>query len=60
MPRLLSCCTWSFISEMSGVMTMQSPSRISAGTWKQMLFPPPVGISANVSRPPRMLSMTSL
>gem|GEM_PF-5672649 len=43
--------TWSFINEMMGVTTKVSPSRIIPGTWKVMLFPPPVGISPNVSFP---------
>ena len=32
-------------------MSRQSPSLASAGTWKVMDFPPPVGISPKVSRP---------
>ena len=43
----------------NGVMTRQSPSLASAGTWKVMDFPPPVGISPKVSRPSVMLLMIS-
>ncbi len=43
--------TWSFIRAMSGVTTMQSPSRVIVGTWYVSDLPPPVGISASVSRP---------
>ena len=41
--------TWSFISAMSGVITKQVPSIMSAGTWNVMLLPPPVGMRPRVS-----------
>ena len=40
-------------------MTRQTPSVAMAGTWKVMLFPPPVGMSPRVSRPSPMLRMMS-
>ncbi len=51
--------TWSFISAMSGVTTMHVPSFASAGTWKVIDLPPPVGIRPRVSLPLPMLSMMS-
>ena len=59
MPFFLRCATWSFINAMSGVMTMHTPSMASAGTWKVMLLPPPVGMRPRVSLPWQMLSMMS-
>ena len=41
------------------LITRQIPGFANAGTWKVMDLPPPVGISANVSCPDRMLSITS-
>ena len=58
-PRFFRFCTWSFMRAINGVMTRQSPSLASAGTWKVMDFPPPVGISPKVSRPSVMLLMIS-
>ena len=37
--------------EISGEMTSVMPESISAGIWKQMDFPAPVGMMATVSRP---------
>ena len=51
--------TWSFIRAMRGEITMQIPSVIRAGTWKQTLLPPPVGSMASVSRPSRTEFMIS-
>ena len=51
MPLALRAATWSCMSEMSGETTMVNPPRTSAGSWKQMDFPPPVGRTARVSRP---------
>ena len=48
-PLATSVSTWSFISEMSGETTMAVPSIIKAGIWKQMDFPPPVGMSTSAS-----------
>ena len=59
MPFACSASTWSFIREMRGDMTMAVPSVISAGSWKQMDFPPPVGMSASVSFFCRMVEMIS-
>ena len=59
MPLLRRWSTWSFISEIRGVMTRHTPSIASAGTWKVIDFPPPVGISPRVSFPAPMLSMIS-
>ena len=59
MPRRRRASTWSFIRAMRGVMTRQTPSVAMAGTWKVMLFPPPVGMSPRVSRPSPMLRMMS-
>ena len=59
MPLRRRLNTWSFIRAISGVMTIHVPSMASAGTWKVMLLPPPVGISPNVSCPLLMLSMIS-
>ena len=42
---------WSRISPMSGEMTTVTPSRHSAGNWKQRDFPPPVGMIASLLRP---------
>jgi hypothetical protein len=44
---------------MSGETTTVTPSRMSAGNWKQSDLPPPVGITTTVSRPSRMDSTTS-
>ena len=57
MPRFCRCITWSFIRDISGVMTIQTPSWAKAGTWKVMDLPPPVGIRPKVSLPESMLSM---
>src|SRR5437764_763499 len=35
----------------NGLITRHIPSLIIAGTWKQIDFPPPVGINARVSWP---------
>ena len=39
---------------------MVSPPRTSAGIWKQIDFPPPVGRTARVSRPCRIERMTGI
>ena len=59
MESLRRCSTWSFIRDMSGVMTMHTPSIARAGTWNVMDLPPPVGISPRVSCPDPMLSIIS-
>ena len=59
MPLARRLRTWSFIKAMSGVMTRHKPGRASAGTWKVMDLPPPVGISPSVSFPLPMLRMMS-
>ena len=58
-PRFCRFFTWSFIKATSGLITRQIPGIANAGTWKVIDLPPPVGISANVSCPDRILSMTS-
>jgi hypothetical protein len=55
MPRASRLSTWSFISDWRGEMTTVSafsfsPAR-SAGTWKVMDLPPPVGKTASSERP---------
>jgi len=60
MLRSLRCSTWSRISAMSGVTTRHTPVWHSAGTWKHIDFPPPVGMSPRVSRLSRMLLMMSV
>lgn len=51
MSRFFRLATWSFIKAIKGDTTMQTPSIQSAGTWKQMDLPPPVGSKANASLP---------
>src|SRR5262249_16630657 len=51
--------TWSFMREMSGLTTTVIPSKASAVSWKQRLFPEPVGMTTSVSRPPRAESTAS-
>ena len=50
-PSWRSAATWSSISAISGEITTAVPGRHSAGTWKQMLLPPPVGASTSASPP---------
>lgn len=57
MPLRRRLATWSFIRAMSGVTTTQTPSAASAGTWKVMDLPPPVGMRPSVSWPLPMLCM---
>ena len=47
--------TWFFISAIKGEMTIAVPGMTRAGSWKQRDFPPPVGMSTNVSFPSRRL-----
>ena len=50
-PFFFKLSTWSFINAIRGETTIQIPSCAKVGTWKQMDFPPPVGIIANASFP---------
>src|SRR3989442_7546021 len=47
------------MSEISGDTTTVSPSRASAGNWKQSDLPPPVGNKASTSRPAKASRMIS-
>jgi hypothetical protein len=49
--------TWSFISEISGDITIDIPSNIRAGIRKQIDFPAPVGITPTVSFPAKIFEM---
>ena len=51
--------TWSFISEMSGDTTRATPPPTSAGAWKQIDFPAPVGITTSESRAASVASIAS-
>jgi hypothetical protein len=47
------------MSAISGDSTTVTPSRQSAGSWKQSDLPPPVGMMASTSRPARTASTIS-
>ena len=51
MLRFNKFSTWSFINAINGLITRHNPSVKSAGTWKQIDLPPPVGKTASVSFP---------
>ena len=48
-PFALSPSTWSFMSAIKGDTTTVTPSVVTAGIWKHILLPPPVGISTRQS-----------
>ena len=50
MPHSISASTWSFISEINGDTTTAKPGIVTAGAWKQIDFPPPVGSTTTESR----------
>ena len=50
-PKSLSWLVWSSMRAMRGEITMHSPPRTSAGSWKHKDFPPPVGKRAITSVP---------
>lgn len=62
-PLFFKALTWSLINERRGLMTMVTPLVTplvhTAGSWKQRLFPPPVGISTKTSRPARVALIAS-
>ena len=43
--------TWSWIKLIKGLKTTAIPGQHQAGSWYTTLFPPPVGIRQNTSRP---------
>jgi hypothetical protein len=49
-PTTESESTWSFINAMRGEMTTVRVLVTIAGSWKQRLFPPPVGMTTTASR----------
>lgn len=58
-PLAVRASTWSFMSAIRGDTTSVTPSRTSAGSWKQSDFPAPVGKIATTSLPASETSMIS-
>lgn len=50
--------TWSLISALSGDITKAAPGRNTAGTWKQIDLPDPVGLTIRTERPARAAMTT--
>ena len=57
-PRWRNEAACSAISAISGEITTVTPCETSAGSWKQMDLPPPVGTSTSASPPPSTRRIT--